>query len=89
MSNLLAQLFSSADTLKRKARGLFQDPMGTIALGSQRIGGSEILGRRGLTGIRYLDGGSRGAGQGSSNFVVFPGQEDILKILERNGVPIK
>lgn len=39
--------------------------------------------------IRYLDGGSRGAGQGSSNFVVFPGQEDILTILERNGVPIK
>ena len=40
---------------------------------------------RGIPGIRYLDGGSRGAGQGSSNFVVFPGNEDILKIMERNG----
>ena len=40
---------------------------------------------RGIPGIRYLDGGSRGAGQGSSNFVVFPGNEGLLKILERNG----
>ena len=40
---------------------------------------------RGIPGIRYLDGGSRGAGQGSRIFVVFPGNEDILKIMERNG----
>ena len=39
----------------------------------------------GIPGIRYLDGGSRTAGQGSSNFVVFPGNENILKILSRNG----
>lgn len=38
--------------------------------------------------IRYLDGGSRDAGAGSSNFVVFPGNEGLLKILERNGGPI-
>ena len=43
----------------------------------------------GVTGIRYLDGGSRGAGQGSSNFVIFPGNEGLLQILERNGAPIK
>ena len=42
----------------------------------------------GIPGIRYLDGGSRGAGQGSSNFVVFPGNEGLLQILERNGQPI-
>ena len=42
----------------------------------------------GIPGIRYLDGGSRGAGQGTSNFVIFPGLEDQLKILERNGVPL-
>ena len=40
---------------------------------------------RGIPGIRYLDGGSRGAGAGTSNFVVFPGNEGLLKILERNG----
>jgi hypothetical protein len=43
----------------------------------------------GIPGVRYLDGGSRGAGQGSSNFVVFPGEESLLKILERNGQPLK
>ena len=43
----------------------------------------------GIPGIRYLDGGSRSAGQGSSNFVVFPGNEGLLSILERNGKPIK
>ena len=42
----------------------------------------------GIPGIRYLDGGSRGAGAGTSNFVVFPGNEDLLRILERNGVPL-
>jgi hypothetical protein len=40
----------------------------------------------GVPGIRYLDGGSRGAGGGTSNYVVFPGNESLLKILERNGV---
>jgi hypothetical protein len=47
---------------------------------------SEQLRRQGIPGIRYLDGGSRGAGTGTSNYVVFPGAEDLLKILERNGV---
>jgi hypothetical protein len=50
---------------------------------------AEKLRQRGIPGIRYLDGGSRGAGSGTSNYVVFPGNEDLLQILERNGVPIK
>jgi len=38
----------------------------------------------GIPGIKYLDAGSRGAGgSGTRNFVVFPGEEDKLKILER------
>lgn len=49
---------------------------------------SEQLRQAGIPGIRYLDGGSRGTGQGTSNFVVFPGNEGLLTILERNGVPI-
>ncbi len=48
-------------------------------------GSSEFLKQKGIPGIRYLDGGSRGAGAGSSNYVVFPGNEGLLKILERNG----
>jgi hypothetical protein len=37
----------------------------------------------GIPGIRYLDQGSRGAGQGTSNFVVFPGEEQRVQILKR------
>ena len=47
---------------------------------------SATLQKAGIPGIRYLDGGSRGAGQGTSNFVVF--DDNILKILERNGIPL-
>ena len=39
----------------------------------------------GIPGIRYLDGGSRTAGTGTSNFVLFDDQ--LPRILERNGVP--
>jgi hypothetical protein len=49
---------------------------------------SRQLQQLGIPGIRYLDGGSRGAGQGTYNYVVFPGLEDQIKILERNGVPL-
>lgn len=52
-----------------------QDASGTV---------SELLRQQGIPGIRYLDGGSRGTGQGTSNFVVFPGGEEYLQILERN-----
>ena len=48
-------------------------------------GSSEYLKKQGIPGIRYLDGGSRGTRQGTSNFVIFPGNEGLLQILERNG----
>ena len=54
-------------------------------LGASQAGASNDLLGFGIPGIRYLDGGSRGAGTGSSNFVVFPGNENLLRILERNG----
>lgn len=44
---------------------------------------SAYLKNAGIPGIRYLDGGSRAGGQGTSNFVVFPGNEGLLKILDR------
>ncbi len=44
---------------------------------------SSNLNRLGINGIRYLDGGSRGAGGGTSNFVVF--DPAMIRILERNG----
>ena len=53
-------------------------------LGSDRAA-SDALRQSSITGIRYLDEGSRGTGEGTSNFVVFPGNEDLLTILKRNG----
>lgn len=50
--------------------------------------GVDVLKNLGISGIRYLDQGSRGVGQGTSNFVIFPGNEDMLTILERNGNPL-
>lgn len=46
---------------------------------------SRQLREAGIPGIRYLDQGSRGAGTGTSNFVVFPGEEDLLRIMSVNG----
>jgi len=58
----------------------------------QALGGPDVasnyLRGAGIPGIRYLDGGSRGTGAGTSNFVVFPGEENMLRILERNGMPL-
>lgn len=60
----------------------------TTLSGSQSAASADLRGF-GIPGIRYLDQGSRGQGQGTSNFVVFPGEEELLRILERNGVPIQ
>lgn len=45
---------------------------------------AEILREAGIPGIKYLDAGSRGqGGTGTRNFVVFPGEEKKVRILER------
>jgi hypothetical protein len=52
------------------------------------VNASEILRRQGVPGIRYLDQASRQTGvtnQNTSNFVVFPGEEDLLRILNVEG----
>lgn len=64
------------------AGGRHGNPAGNIAA-------AEKLRQQGIPGIRYLDGGSRGTGAGTSNFVVFPGEEGLLQILERNGIPMR
>ena len=47
---------------------------------------SEALGKAGIPGLRYLDGGSRRAGEGSHNYVTWD-QEVLnrMKLLERDG----
>ena len=48
---------------------------------------SSKLASQGIPGIRYLDQGSRGAGSGTMNTVVF--DENLIKILEENGMPVR
>ena len=53
------------------------------SLGSRQKA-SDALRQAGIPGIKYLDAGSRGStGTGTRNFVVFPGEEKKVKILER------
>ena len=49
---------------------------------------ADLFRQHGIPGIKYLDATSRMAGEGTSNFVVFPGNEGLLSILERNGAGI-
>lgn len=62
------------------------DFLGTLAsLGGRQDFGEGLLKQAGIPGIRYLDGSSRNAGQGTSNFVLFDDQ--LPRILEVNGQP--
>jgi hypothetical protein len=45
--------------------------------------GADFLSGRGVPGIKYLDAGSRGIGQGSRNYVVF--DDKIISILRKYG----
>ena len=47
---------------------------------------SERLLDAGIPGIRYLDQGSRSAGEGTRNYVMFPGTEDRIRILRQYGL---
>jgi len=47
---------------------------------------AQFLKDKGLVGVKYQDAGSRGqGGSGTRNFVVFPGEEKKVTILERDG----
>ena len=39
----------------------------------------------GIPGIRYLDQGSRGKDEGTSNYVIFPGNGHLIEILKKYG----
>jgi hypothetical protein len=62
--------------------GLPQDPMNGKQL--QRLA-SLHLAKMGVYGNKYMDQGSRESGQGTRNFVVFPGAEHHVKIVKREG----
>jgi hypothetical protein len=53
----------------------------TLAVNPSQKAASERLRSLGIPGIKYFDGGSRAAGEGTRNFVIF--DPDIAKILKR------
>lgn len=54
--------------------------------GGPRSASEGLLRDHGIPGIRYLDGTSRRAGEGSRNYVMFPGTEDRIRILRKYGL---
>jgi hypothetical protein len=84
----LEKLTGEGIFLSAKAASLGPSGGSRVNLNPATEAASMDLRHYGIPGIRYLDGGSRGAGTGTSNFVVFPRNEDLLTILERNGAPL-
>ena len=73
----LAKKETTAELLKGQA--LYE----LLVKGGNQAETSAYLRSLGIPGIRYLDAGSRDGGSGTRNFVVFPGEEKKVRILER------
>lgn len=79
-----------------RAAGRFEPPASRPGWGSvtstindsvtNQARASERLLDAGIPGIRYLDQGSRQAGEGTRNYVMFPGTEDRIRILRQYGL---
>lgn len=60
--------------------------LGTLKRGyGSDANASAALREAGIPGIKYLDKGSRGAGEGSSNYVVF--DDKLIDILRKYAIP--
>jgi hypothetical protein len=75
----LPSSLNSGDSILR----YLQSNLKGIGKGHQKA--EDLLKEAGVPGIKYLDGVSRTAGEGSRNFVLF--QDDLPRILEVNGTP--
>ncbi len=71
------------DIATRHGEAFEDDMTGMLA---DRAAAQELL-AEGIPGIRYLDRGSRASGQGTRNYVIFPGAEDQISILRKYAVP--
>lgn len=73
------------DVLATHKKGV-PDEKGFYRMDDGREAASKALAEAGIPGIKYLDQGSRGAGDGTHNFVVF--DDKLVKITEKNGNPV-
>ena len=67
-----------AIAFERRMKGLDDSPAAV----------AQQLREMGIPGVKYLDEGSRAKGEGTRNFVTFPGEEHMLKIETINGDPL-
>jgi hypothetical protein len=72
--------------LYEMAQSMNSDSFGFPKGGNSQAAGSEFLNSLGIKGIKYFDGSSRAAGEGTRNLVVF--DDSIIKTLKRNGEDI-
>lgn len=70
------------------ARSSWMQKSGIDTRGNQRhrMAVSQDLREAGVPGIKYLDAGSRGAGEGSRNYVVF--DDRVIEIARKYGIPL-
>ena len=91
----LAQYMDGSETFISPTKGSLYNPTGkqiyeSITKNTDVFSGegsriaAEQLRQIGIPGVKYLDEGSRAKGEGTRNFVVFPGEEKSMTILERN-----
>lgn len=57
-----------------------------VEWGQREAAASRAFANAGIPGLRYLDEYSRGASQGTRNYVIFPGAEDSIRILRKYGL---
>lgn len=77
-----AEAQAEANVLARSSEQTGEDFYTALGLGND-VQAAQRLREFGIPGIRYLDSGSLGTGAGTSNYVVFPGNENLLTILSR------
>jgi hypothetical protein len=82
------ELAETIDALTPQQRDYILKQPGLNPTGSEvaRAAGADTnaLREAGIPGIRYLDAGSRGAGDGSRNYVVF--DDELISILKKYGI---
>jgi hypothetical protein len=81
------QLNSALKAWNMEKGSMLDTPIQSIIMGRGEIGGgtpvgvSKDLQSLGLPGVKFLDSQSRGLGTGTRNYVVFPGNEDLVNII--------
>lgn len=83
IANYIINNKTGSDLMNTLARGSYQ-PNKLMPDGAQSARASNGLFSAGIPGIKYLDAGSRGAGDGTRNYVVF--DDKLISIVRKYGI---